>query len=113
MVCAGKWWHTLRTAWQCTPHAFRSFAGEALERERFGAHVTESYQAGIAFAGAKANLESLNRCMGRACGSSRIEELHTPARSHCTARQHSRSCALQVLPCTGMGKGIARQCSGS
>lgn len=39
----------------------RSFAGEALERERFASHVSESYQAGMSFAGAKANLESLNR----------------------------------------------------
>ena len=39
----------------------RSFAGEPLERERFASHVNESYQAGMSFAGAKANLESLNR----------------------------------------------------
>ena len=39
----------------------RSFAGEPLERERFASHVSESYQAGMSFAGAKANLESLNR----------------------------------------------------
>lgn len=39
----------------------RSFAGEALERERFGQFVTASYHSGLGFAGAKANLESLNR----------------------------------------------------
>ena len=39
----------------------RSFAGEPLERERFASHVSESYQAGMSFAVAKANLESLNR----------------------------------------------------
>ena len=39
----------------------RSFAGEPLERERFASHVSESYQAGVSYAGAKANLESLNR----------------------------------------------------
>lgn len=39
----------------------RSFAGEALERERFGTYVTNSYHSGMGFAGAKANLESLNR----------------------------------------------------
>ena len=40
---------------------FRSFAGEGLERERFAEHAMQSYQAGVGFAGAKANLESLNR----------------------------------------------------
>ena len=40
----------------------RSFAGEGLERERFGEHAMESYRAGVGFAHAKANLESLNRC---------------------------------------------------
>ncbi|KAL3154551.1 hypothetical protein ABBQ32_014008 [Trebouxia sp. C0010 RCD-2024] len=39
----------------------RSFAGEALERERFGADVVASYHSGIGFAKAKANVESLNR----------------------------------------------------
>ena len=39
----------------------RSFAGEGLERERFAEHAMESYRAGVGFAGAKANLESLNR----------------------------------------------------
>ena len=39
----------------------RSFAGEGLERERFAEHAMQSYQAGVGFAGAKANLESLNR----------------------------------------------------
>ena len=39
----------------------RSFAGEALERERFGEHVDASYRSGIGFAAAKATLESLNR----------------------------------------------------
>jgi hypothetical protein len=39
----------------------RSFAGEGLERERFGEHAMESYHAGVGFAHAKANLESLNR----------------------------------------------------
>ena len=41
--------------------ACRSFAGEALERERFGADVVASYHSGIGFAKAKANVESLNR----------------------------------------------------
>lgn len=40
----------------------RSFAGEALERERFSEHVDASYRSGIGFAAAKATLESLNRC---------------------------------------------------
>ncbi len=39
----------------------RSFAGEALERERFGADVVASYHSGVGFAQAKANVESLNR----------------------------------------------------
>lgn len=39
----------------------RSFAGEALERERFGADVVASYHSGVGFAKAKANVESLNR----------------------------------------------------
>ncbi|KAK9862820.1 hypothetical protein WJX84_000045 [Apatococcus fuscideae] len=39
----------------------RSFAGEALERERFGVYVSDSMASGIGFANAKANLESLNR----------------------------------------------------
>ena len=41
----------------------RSFAGEGLERERFAAHVHGSYRSGLGFANAKANLESLNRCV--------------------------------------------------
>lgn len=40
---------------------FRSFAGEALERERFGEYVSSSYNSGLGFADAKANLESINR----------------------------------------------------
>ena len=47
------------TADRC--HCCRSFAGEALERERFGMFVTKSYQSGLGFATAKANLESINR----------------------------------------------------
>ena len=43
------------------PFFCRSFAGEGLERERFAEHAMQSYQAGVGFAGAKANLESLNR----------------------------------------------------
>ena len=39
----------------------RSFAGEALERERFGADVVASYKSGLSFAKAKANVESINR----------------------------------------------------
>lgn len=39
----------------------RSFAGEALERERFQAHVGASYRAGLSFASAKAWFESANR----------------------------------------------------
>ncbi|GLI67398.1 hypothetical protein VaNZ11_011584 [Volvox africanus] len=39
----------------------RSFAGEALERERFQAHVGASYRAGLSFAAAKAWFESANR----------------------------------------------------
>jgi len=39
----------------------RSFAGEALERERFQSHVSQSYSAGVAFAGAKAWFEATNR----------------------------------------------------
>ncbi len=39
----------------------RSFAGEGLERERFGEHAMASYHAGVGFAHAKANLESINR----------------------------------------------------
>ena len=41
----------------------RSFAGEALERERFGVYVSDSLRSGMGFAEAKANLESLNRCV--------------------------------------------------
>lgn len=40
----------------------RSFAGEALERERFGADVVASYHSGVGFAKAKANVEAINRC---------------------------------------------------
>ena len=39
----------------------RVFAGESLERERFGGYVADSYEAGMGFARAKALLESLNR----------------------------------------------------
>ena len=39
----------------------RSFAGEPLERERFGNYVKDSYRCGVGFGAAKANLESLNR----------------------------------------------------
>lgn len=39
----------------------RVFAGESLERERFGGYVADSYDAGMGFARAKALLESLNR----------------------------------------------------
>ena len=44
------------------PALRRSFAGEALERERFGTYVNMSYHSGVGFAGAKANLEALSRC---------------------------------------------------
>lgn len=39
----------------------RVFAGESLERERFGGYVMDSFEAGMGFARAKALLESLNR----------------------------------------------------
>lgn len=57
--------HFLR-AWMGRWSAFsigmcRSFAGEALERERFGADVVASYKSGLSFAKAKANVESINR----------------------------------------------------
>jgi ATP-binding cassette subfamily B (MDR/TAP) protein 10 len=39
----------------------RVFAGESLERERFGTYVNDSYESGMGFARAKALLESLNR----------------------------------------------------
>lgn len=39
----------------------RVFAGESLERERFGAYVADSYLSGMGFARAKALLECLNR----------------------------------------------------
>ena len=39
----------------------RSFAGESLERERFGEHVQKSLRCGLGFGVAKANLESFNR----------------------------------------------------
>ncbi|KAL6764943.1 P-loop containing nucleoside triphosphate hydrolase protein [Haematococcus lacustris] len=39
----------------------RSFAGEALERERFQTHVAQSYKAGLEFASAKAWFEASNR----------------------------------------------------
>lgn len=39
----------------------RIFSGEALERERFGSFVSDSYRSGIGFAKAKAVLEGLNR----------------------------------------------------
>ena len=39
----------------------RVFAGESLERERFGAYVSDSYLNGMGFARAKALLECLNR----------------------------------------------------
>ena len=45
-----------------TASVCRSFAGEPLERERFGEHVSQSLASGIEFGRAKANLESLNRC---------------------------------------------------
>lgn len=54
----------------------RSFAGEALERERFGADVVASYHSGVGFAKAKANVESLNRCV-HAAGQSINEPLLT------------------------------------
>jgi len=40
-----------------TPH--RSFAGEALERERFQTHVSQSFTAGLGFANAKVRLAIL------------------------------------------------------
>jgi ATP-binding cassette subfamily B (MDR/TAP) protein 8 len=39
----------------------RIFAGEGLERERFGGYAAAAAAAGLGFAGAKATLESLNR----------------------------------------------------
>ncbi|MEW5307776.1 MAG: hypothetical protein WDW36_010152 [Sanguina aurantia] len=39
----------------------RSFAGEALERERFQTHVLSSFRAGLAFASAKSWFEASNR----------------------------------------------------
>ena len=39
----------------------RVFAGESLERERFGSYVSDSYISGMGFARAKALLECLNR----------------------------------------------------
>jgi len=39
----------------------RIFAGEAMERERFGVHVASAFSTGIGFARAKALLECLNR----------------------------------------------------
>lgn len=59
----------------------RSFAGEALERERFGADVVASYHSGVGFARAKANVESINRCC--------LQALHCPL--HC-----SLHCALHA-----------------
>ena len=50
---AGETFSNIRTV--------RIFAGEALERERFGAYVAESYASGIGFSRAKATLECLNR----------------------------------------------------
>ncbi|KAJ9505384.1 hypothetical protein QJQ45_024133 [Haematococcus lacustris] len=41
--------------------AQESFAGEALERERFQTHVAQSYKAGLEFASAKAWFEASNR----------------------------------------------------
>lgn len=66
----------------------RSFAGEALERERFGQFVTASYHSGLGFAGAKANLESLNRCGGcsfmqTACRSTEVGTLSLDAMPIC------------------------------
>lgn len=39
----------------------RIFAGEALERERYGSLVAQSYSSGIGFSRAKALLECVNR----------------------------------------------------
>jgi ATP-binding cassette subfamily B (MDR/TAP) protein 8 len=39
----------------------RSFAGEALERERFQVQVSDSYKAGRQFGAAKATFEAINR----------------------------------------------------
>lgn len=47
-------------SWKCEC-VCRSFAGEALERERFTADVVASYKSGLSFAKAKSNVESLNR----------------------------------------------------
>ena len=47
--------------WLAVTLLCRSFAGEGLERERFGEYVAQSYQSGLGFARAKATLESLNR----------------------------------------------------
>lgn len=44
-----------------TPHLCRSFAGEALERERFRNHVGSSYIAGLTFGEAKSWFEATNR----------------------------------------------------
>lgn len=41
--------------------AARSFAGESLERERFGEFVSKSFDCGLGFGRAKATLETLNR----------------------------------------------------
>lgn len=45
--------------WLC--RTVRIFAGEALERERYGTYVADSYSSGIGFSRAKALLECVNR----------------------------------------------------
>jgi len=63
----------------CARRPRRSFAGEALERERFGQYVTASYHSGLGFARAKANLESINRWKSKC---RRLEKLiHGPVKA--------------------------------
>ena len=71
--------------------ACRSFAGEALERERFGADVVASYHSGVGFAKAKANVESLNRYNHRELMPNLVM-LCMP----CTLPQHANNKTIQL-----------------
>jgi len=67
----------------------RVFAGESLERERFGGYVMDSFEAGMGFARAKALLESLNR------GAIHISLLALYGTSLCSSfNMHSTFCCV-------------------
>ncbi len=80
--------------------ARRSFAGEGLERERFGEYVAQSYQSGLGFARAKATLESLNRRAARRPARAPAQHDHAAATACRPARVHRRP-ARCAGACTG------------